>query len=281
MSDDRTVRSWISTIAAELHDVAERTRREAELLLMEHLQCDQLWLMTNEEEVVENPRRLIEWIKRRKAHEPLEYITNRVSFYSQTFHIEPGALIPRPETELLIDRVLENVDKEAEITIAEVGVGSGVISIVLAQHLPKARIIAVDISDDALKVARKNVEAFGLEERIELRKSNLLDAVDEPIDLLVSNPPYVARDAELEKNLDYEPDGALFGGEAGDEVIKELIRVATRRKIPCFACEMGYDQKEPVETFCADFTLQSLEFYADLAGFDRGFVMKTQGRDDA
>lgn len=274
MSDSRSVRAWLDSITAELHDVVERPRREGELLLMAHLQCDQLWLITHQEEPVANGKQLQEWVRRRKAHEPLEYITNSVSFYSQLFHIEPGALIPRPETEILIDRVLEAVDPEAAVTITEVGVGSGVISIVLAQHLPHARIIAVDISEAALNVARKNIEAFGLEERIELRRSDLLENVPETIDLLVSNPPYIAADAKLEKNLDYEPQNALFGGEIGDEIIRRLIDQADVRQIPLFACEMGYDQQPKVAAYIDGMGFESIAFYKDLAGFDRGFVLK-------
>jgi release factor glutamine methyltransferase len=274
MSDRRTVAQWLSAISAELHDAAERPRREAELLLMEHLGRDQIWLITHQEHLVENPKRLIRWIERRRAQEPLEYITNRVSFYSQTFHIEPGALIPRPETELLIDRLLEAADHDRELTIAEVGVGSGVISVVLAQHLPSARIIAVDISDAALSVARKNIAAFGLEERIELRRGSLLEPVPEPIDILVSNPPYIAEDALLERNLDYEPDLALYGGPVGDEIIRNLLDSVIERGIPLSAFEMGYDQKAKVEAYLDGSGYRSLEFYKDLAGFDRGFVLK-------
>jgi release factor glutamine methyltransferase len=276
MSDRRTVAQWLDAISAELHDVAERPRREAELLLMAHCERDQIWLITNQNEIVENPKRLVEWIQRRKAHEPFEYITNRVSFYSQTFHTEPGALIPRPETELLIDRVLEEADKERELTIVEVGVGSGIISIVLAQHLPNARIIAVDISEDALLVARKNVEAFGLEDRIELRHGSLLEPVSETIDILVSNPPYIANDAPLEQNLDYEPETALFGGPIGDEIIRELLDAIDARNIPVSAFEFGYDQKAKVSAYVKGRDYQSLEFYKDLADFDRGFVLKYQ-----
>jgi len=145
--------------------VVERPRREAQLLVMALLQKDELWLMTHEQDRIEEDEKLTSWVARRKENQPLEYITNTVSFYSQTFHIEEGALIPRPETELLIDEVLAIADKAQELTIVEVGVGSGIISTVLAQELPKAKIIAVDISPDALKVARKNIEAFGLQER--------------------------------------------------------------------------------------------------------------------
>lgn len=276
MPDTRSVAQWLQSITAELDGVVERPRREAELLVMAYLQRDQLWLITHPDDEVANGDRLLQWMLRRQNSEPLEYITNSVSFYSQTFHIEPGALIPRPETELLIDRVLEEVDREASLTIAEVGVGSGVISIVLAQHLPNAKIIAVDISDEALMVAGKNIEAFGLEERIELRKGDLLESVDEPIDLLVSNPPYIAADAKLEKNLDYEPDSALFGGQVGDEIIQRLLDQVNERKIACFVCEMGYDQKPKVEAYVSTFGSESLEFYRDLAGFDRGFVLKME-----
>ena len=274
MAGRRVVSAWLDAISAELHDVSERPRREAELLLMAFLQRDQLWLITHQDTLIDEDHKLTEWIKRRAAHEPLEYITNRVSFYSEMFHIEPGALIPRPETELLIDEVLACVGKEDQITIAEVGIGSGVISIMLARYLPNARIIASDISTDALSVARKNIAEFGLEERIELRQGDLLESIDEVIDILVSNPPYIARDADLEANLDYEPSQALFGGDAGDEIIQRLLDEVNGRGIKCFACEMGYDQKVKVEAYLRLDDSQSLTFYKDLAGFDRGFVLK-------
>jgi len=274
MAGRRVVSRWIESIASELHSVAERPRREAELLLMAYLQCDQVWLITHSNTEIEEDTKLIEWIRRRKANEPLEYITNSVSFYSEIFHIEPGVLIPRPETELLIDEVLSCADREKEITIAEVGTGSGVISIILARNLPKAKIIAVDISSAALKVARKNIAEFGLGERIELRHGDLLDPVHEKVDIVVSNPPYIAKNAVLESNLDYEPDEALFGGEAGNEMIIRLIDAVLQRDIDCFACEMGYNQKEGILKYLEKESSGSLRFYKDLAGFDRGFVLK-------
>ena len=253
--------------------MVERPRREAQLLIMALLQKDELWLMTHENEIIEAHEKLAEWVERRKKSEPLEYITNRVSFYSQEFHIEQGALIPRPETELLIDEVLAITDTEASLTIVEVGVGSGVISTILAQELPNAKIIAVDISSDALAVARKNIETFGLTERIELREGDLLAPVDEKIDILVSNPPYIADDEPLERNLDYEPNLALFGGTIGDEIIQRLLDEALDRDIPYFVCEMGYDQKVKVENYLNTRDVK-LRFYKDLAGHDRGFVLK-------
>ncbi len=267
------VNEWLTLITSELTGVVERPRREAQLLIMALLQKDELWLMTHESESIQEGEKLASWVARRKENQPLEYITNRVSFYSQEFHIEEGALIPRPETELLIDEVLAIADREQELTIVEVGVGSGIISTVLAQELPKAKIIAVDISPDALKVAAKNIEAFGLSERIELRQGDLLEPVSEKIDILVSNPPYIADGEPLESNLDYEPDLALFGGEIGDEIIQQLLDETIAREISYFACEMGYDQKPKVENYL-DNRYDELKFYKDLAGHDRGFVLK-------
>ena len=268
-----SVGEWLTLITSELKGVVERPRREAQLLIMALLNKDELWLMTHESDSIEEGKKLASWVERRKENQPMEYITNRVSFYSQEFHIEEGALIPRPETELLIDEVLAIADKEKELTIVEVGVGSGIISTVLAQELPKAKIIAVDISPDALKVARKNIEAFGLGERIELRQGDLLGPISEKIDILVSNPPYIADGEPLESNLDYEPDLALFGGTVGDEIIQRLLDETISRKIPFFACEMGYDQKPKVERYLEN-RYDGLKFYKDLAGHDRGFVLK-------
>ena len=274
MSDPSTLKEWIAFAASALEGVVTTPRREAELLLRAFYNQDALWLMRHAETVVEDKELLRQWIQRRAAYEPLEYICERVSFYSQEFFIERGALIPRPETELLIEKTLLHVNAAKPLTIVEVGVGSGVISIVLAQHLPHARFIGVDISADALKVAQRNIEDFGLSDRIELRQGSLLSCVSESVDVVVSNPPYIAKEAALEPNISYEPDRALFGGSVGDEIIKALLHEVLQRRIALFTCEIGYDQKEPIEAYLSDFKIQSLEFYKDYAGFDRGFIVK-------
>lgn len=262
-------------IANRLKGVVESPRREAELLLIAYLQRDQLYFITHQDDMIdENDPKLEEWIEKRSRNVPLEYLTNRVSFYSREFYIDEGALIPRPETEHLIDEVLSSVTAEEAMTVVEVGVGSGIISILLALHLPNARFIAVDISPRALAVARRNIEAFGLGERIELREGDLLSCVEEPIDVLVSNPPYIAQDAPLESNLSYEPQNALFGGEIGDEIIQRLLDEVYHRQIPLFVCEMGYDQRLKVQEYLRKFAVKSLDFYTDLASFDRGFILK-------
>jgi len=262
-------------ITHRLRGVVESPRREAELLLIAYLGKDQLYFITHQDDMMdENDPKLLEWIVKRSANVPLEYLTNRVSFYSREFYIDEGALIPRPETEHLIDEVLARVSVEEAITIVEVGVGSGIISIMLALHLPNARFIAVDISPRALAVARRNIDMFGLSERIELREGDLLSSISEKIDFLVSNPPYIAHDVPLDSNLSYEPQNALFGGEIGDEIIRALLNEVYARRIPSFACEMGYDQRLKVQEYLKNFAVQSLDFYTDYASFDRGFVLK-------
>ena len=262
-------------LTVTLTGVVEYPRREAELFLMAYLKQDQLYFITHQETLVdENEPGLLEWIERRVRNEPMEYLTNSVSFYSKEFYIDEGALIPRPETELLIDEVLKCVNPDKSLTVVEVGVGSGIISIILALHLPNARFIAVDISARALSVAARNIEDFGLADRIELREGDLLSCVSEKIDLLVSNPPYIAQDASLESNLSYEPQNALFGGSIGDEIIRRLLDEVYVRTIPIFVCEMGYDQRVRVQEYLKSFAVQSLEFYKDLASFDRGFCLK-------
>ena len=270
-----TLKELHASITTSLTDVVEFPRREAELFLMAYLEQNQLYFITHQEDVVdENEPKLLEWIEKRSRNVPLEYLSNRVSFYSREFYVDEGALIPRPETEHLIDEVLSRISIDDAITVVEVGVGSGIISILLALHLPNARFIAVDISPRALSVARRNIGLFGLSERIELREGDLLSAITEKIDLLVSNPPYIAEDVSLESNLSYEPQNALFGGNVGDEIICRLLDEVYQRKIPMFVCEMGYDQRASVEEYLKIFEVQSLEFYKDLASFDRGFILK-------
>jgi len=269
------VKELLHDITEQLSPCIERASREAQLLVMAYLDKDELWLITNQTTELDNLEELFSWVKRRSQNEPLEYITNRVSFYSKEFYIQKGALIPRPETELLIDEVFKYApDKSAKLSFVEVGIGSGIISIILALHYKNASFIAVDISEEALVVARKNIEKFGLQERIELRLGSLLDPVSESIDYLVSNPPYIEDGVVLESNLSYEPQNALFGGEVGDEIIQKLLDEVLKRNINLFTCEMGYDQKDKIHNYLINKNYNKLEFYKDYSNFDRGFTLK-------
>ncbi len=271
------VKELLKEITELLNPHIPRASREAQLLLMAHLNIDELWIITHQSSEVADTQKLFDWVNRRIKNEPFEYITNSVSFYSEEFFIKEGALIPRPETELLIDEVIKNFpDKESALTFVEVGVGSGIISVILARHFLNARFIAVDISQAALDIAKVNVDKFGLSERIELRLGSLLEPITEKVDYLVSNPPYIEDGVALESNLDYEPQNALFGGKVGDEIIKELLDEVLKQKIKFFTCEMGYDQQDKIRIYLENKNIESLEFYKDYSSFDRGFTLKVQ-----
>ncbi len=268
-----TIKESLSWGSEQLSQACERPQYEAELLLAYVLNEDRTYLITHDNELIDI-KKYEKLIQRRKKNEPYEYIVGEASFYDIHLAVEEGVLIPRPETEILIDLVAGIIKKENITSIAEIGVGSGAISVVLARKFPQLRVIATDICDKPLKVAQLNINKYELEKQIELRKSNLIDMVSEPIQLVVSNPPYIAEDFILESNVvDYEPKEALFGGRVGDELIKQIILDVKARGIPYLACEMGYDQKEPLQAFVNEVGVKSIEFYKDLAGFDRGFVI--------
>jgi release factor glutamine methyltransferase len=275
MRSEYLVSELLTEITHILTPNIPRASREAQLLLMAYLDKDELWLITNQKTKLQNLEKLFEWVERRLQNEPFEYITQRVSFYSEEFFIKEGSLIPRPETELLIDEVIKNFpDKNAKITFVEVGIGSGIISIILARHFLNARFIAVDISQDALDIAKINIAKFELSKRIELRLGSLLQQVSEKIDYLVSNPPYIEDGVALESNLSFEPKNALYGGTIGDEIIQKLLDEVLSREIRFFSCEMGYDQKDKIQNYLTNSNFNSLEFYKDYSNFDRGFTLK-------
>ncbi|MEA1954533.1 MAG: peptide chain release factor N(5)-glutamine methyltransferase [Campylobacterota bacterium] len=269
-----TIKNSLRWGSSELSNICERPQFEAELLLAYHLKQDRMYLITHEADELEDTKGYEELIQRRAKNEPYEYIVGEASFYDIHLEVENGVLIPRPETEILIELVAEIIEEENITHIAEIGVGSGAISVVLARKFPKLHIIATDICDTPLKVAAKNINTFDLNNQIELCKSNLIDKVAETLELVVSNPPYIAEDFLLESNVvDYEPKEALFGGNIGDELLKQIILDVKDRGIKYLACEMGYDQKEPLEKFVNEISVKSIKFYKDLAGFDRGFVI--------
>jgi len=270
-----TIKESLLWAKTELTESCERPQYEAELLLAYHLNKDRMYLITHANDEIANDDLYKKIIERRAANEPYEYIVGSASFYDIHLAVEPGVLIPRPETEILIDMVSSIIEKEKFTSIAEIGVGSGAISIVLARKFPDLKIVATDICETPLNVAGKNIHTFGLEDQISLKKSNLIDEVDEKIELLVSNPPYIAEDFILKSNVvDYEPKEALFGGRMGDELLKQIILDVKARGIKYLACEMGYDQKEPIQAFVKEVGVKSVQFYKDLAGFDRGFIIQ-------
>ncbi len=259
--------------AKRLAHVSDRPRFEAELLLSHCLGVDRVYLHAHGDEEIEEGT-FWELVERRAAYEPIEYITNKVSFYSRTFYVEPGVLIPRPETELLVEQVAKEISGSE--TVAEIGVGSGAVAVTLKLLFPHIRMIGTDISSKALEVTRKNAKLHGVE--LKLYHTSYLEGIDAKVDIIVSNPPYIKRGTPLEPNVArYEPHEALFAGTQGDEMLKRIIDIFIQSSARTLACEMGYDQKESIESYVARKEAPlKIAFYKDLAGLDRGFVLKKE-----
>ncbi len=270
-----TIRNSINWAKEQLKYACEQPRFEAEILLMYYLGVDRPYLMLHEDDEVADISVYEILVARRASHEPMEYITGKADFYDFELSVSPAVLIPRPETELLVDKVAEIVSRGECMNIAEIGIGSGAISIALARKFPDLKIVASDISKEALEIARINIERYGLTDRIRLVHTSLLDGIDNRFDMIVSNPPYIPKSTPLAPNVaEYEPHTALYSGEEGSELLREIILLAKERRVKYLACEMGYDQKKPIESFARGIGEESIEFYKDYSGLDRGFVVR-------
>ena len=244
-------------------------RSEVEYILEKILNKDKIFLHLNPEyEFDEN--QFLKIIELRKKEYPLEYIFNEAYFYGDTFYIKEGVLVPRDDTEPLIDIVLKEIKDFKNPTIAEIGMGSGIISITLAKRI-KAKFIATDINPLALEVTSKNIKNHNVD--INLYLTNLLDDVNENIDIIISNPPYVEEEWVYEA-LKYEPKEALFAKDNGTYLLKEIVKEGIKREVKMIICEMGHNQKKLMTKFFDENGIKNFYFYKDLSGNDRGFVVK-------
>ena len=269
----REIKSVLKDIAIQLKNVTSIPQKEAMLLLCEVLKKEMSWLVAHENDSVELDKQFFDLVERRKNHEPLEYILGRAIFYGEEFLVDARVLIPRPETEILVDKVVELAHSIENPHIVEIGCGSGIISIMLALLLPKAQITAIDISQEALHVSQLNAQKFGVSQRINFVLGSYLAGIESKIDLIVSNPPYIANDEVLAIGLSYEPSLALYGGSRGDEMLREIIDLYIAKKVGVLVCEMGYDQRESLSQYVYEKGLE-IVFYKDLADLDRGFWIK-------
>ena len=256
-----------------------RPRFECEILLCDVLQKPRTFLHTHNNDFLSTKQEnmFFNKIKERALGTPIEYLTQKVSFYSCEFFIQKGVLIPRPESEILTQKALQIIKERNISVMAEIGVGSGAISTIIAKHNPHLRMYATDIDSTALECARKNFARFGCESISTLQGSLLEPFSTQVLDfleLVVANPPYIANSYPLPLPLCYEPKTALFGGERGSEIIESLITSCAKARPLIVCCEMGYDQRAHLSEFIAPLSPKKLEFYTDLSGFDRGFVLE-------
>ena len=240
--------------------------REARLLLAAAAGFSQASVLAFPERVLprETEKKYQDWIARRAAGEPVAYILGRKEFYGLELAVTPAVLIPRPETELLVDLALQ---KEFS-SVADLGTGSGAIALALKKHRPAARVVAVEASAAALAVAQRNAVKSGLE--IELRHGRWLEPLaGERFGLIVSNPPYVAAGDPHLPELCFEPQGALVSGADGLDAIREIVRTTPRHLAPggWLLLEHGAGQHEAVRKLLSG--LESTTTWPDLAGIPR------------
>jgi len=248
---------------------------EGELLLRHALNIDrvQLYIDLGKELPPQQEGIFFNLLERRLNGEPAAYITGRREFYGLDFEVNPAVLIPRPESELLVEKALSIAKNRPLSTLADIGTGSGAIAVSLAVNLPRTLIYATDISAAALETASANCRKHGVSGRVRLLEGNLLEPLPEPVDLIVANLPYVS---QSELNPESEPPLALDGGADGTERIAQLCCQAggKLRAGGCLLLEIGQGQREAVTAILHNiFPGGTIEVFPDLAGIDRAVLL--------
>lgn len=257
-------------------------RREAASLLAFALRKDRIFLIAHpERQLTENEVIAFDkYLSRREDREPFQYITGRQEFFGSDFLVTPDVLIPRPETEILVEAAINRMPKEKPVSICEVGIGSGCISISLLDAMPNATAVGLEISEAAIGVARINAERIGVSDRFEIHHSDLFAALsDEKFDMIVSNPPYVSVDeyevlqAEVGR---YEPKNALTDGSDGLSIVRRIILSSPEYLHPggWLLMEIGLGQAPQVEQMFDRNLWPVLELLNDLQGIPRTIVAR-------
>ena len=251
------------------------SRYQIEYILSKILNKDKIFLHLNPDFEFEETK-FMKIIEKLKDNYPIEYIFNEVYFYGEKFFIQEGVLIPRDDTEPLIDVAKKEIKdyvkyKNKNITIAEIGVGSGIISITLSKYFKNIKFITTDINPLAIEVTTKNMKLHNV--NLDLYLTNLLDGIDEEIDIIISNPPYVEEEWD-NPTIKHEPKSALFAKDNGTYLLKEIVKLGIAKKVKLIICEMRYNQKSLMSKFFKELGIMDYYFYKDLSNNDRGFVIK-------
>jgi release factor glutamine methyltransferase len=252
-------------------------RREANSLLAFALGKDRTFLITRSDYELSDDEgaNFQAVLRRRAAREPLQYITGRQEFYGLDFVVTPDVLIPRPETEMIVENAVEILKPRKEARFCEIGVGSGCISVAILHNVETASAIGLDVSAEALKIAGLNAENHRAAERLDLKISDIFAALtDEKFDLIVSNPPYIPREdipnlqAEVRR---FEPLNALTDGGSGLSIIERIVRDAPRFLKPegFLLMEIGFGQAEAVKSLFDAKLWQAVEVLPDLQNIPR------------
>jgi len=260
----------------------ESPRLNGELLIAHVLNLSRLELYLefecklNDDELA----RLRELVKRRAQGEPLQHLLGTVEFCGQTFATDERAMVPRPETEELVELIANCQLPTADFRIIDVGTGSGVIALSLAAKFPEAEVLAVDVSEDTLALARANAERLDLAGRVRFQKKDLLENLTERFDLIVANLPYISMQDRhlLAREVLHDPEVALFAGPIGDELLRRLIEQAPSRLNPggLVALEIGINQAEGLTELFRQKNYHYIESKKDYSGITR-FLLARYG----
>ena len=260
----------------------KEARLEAGSLLSHVMNRDRTFVLTRPEHVLD-PDLLVMFqslVVRRAAGEPLQYITRHQEFFKLDFEVTPDVLIPRPESEAIVEVSLELLPKDRPSRLADVGTGSGCLAISILHELTNVSGTAIDVSPVALNIARRNAQRHGVIDRLHLIESDLMTAIprDEQFDLIVSNPPYVPDDdiESLQREVRYEPRSALAGGSDGLVVIRRLLREAPARIQTAghLVFEFGLGQEELLLNLIDRTAWNLIEAREDLQGIPRTMVLE-------
>lgn len=237
-------------------------------ILCELLQKDKAWIFLNPDFQIDE-KIFFDYVDKFLHGEPFEYLFQKTQFYGLDFFVEKGVLIPRFDSEVLLEKCLEILEHHTFKNILEIGFGSGILSICLAK-LKKNHIHACDINKKALELAKKNADFHGVSNKIDFQLCDFKN-IQGNFDFIFSNPPYIKNDYPLDKWVQNEPHNALFGGDNGWEILHEIILFAKNQNTKVLACEFGYDQKTILQKLLEENGFKA-SFYKDYSGFDRAFV---------
>jgi len=239
----------LAEAARQLEPSSDTSRLDSELLMAEalHIDRDRLILSPPDRAV---PKRFWDMVDRRKAGEPVAYITGRRAFWNIELHVGPGVLVPRPDSEVLISSAIEHFEgTEGPSRILDLGTGPGTLLLAALDIWPKATGVGIDVSRRAMSYAAANARRLGFEARVDLQLGDWAEGIDETFDLILCNPPYVPEGAELGAGVrEYEPDEALFAGAEGLDAYRALAPQIPRllSKGGLAAVEIGSEQAAPV-----------------------------------